>query len=71
MGLFRFYPTRPTLFPPDDPNIISLTDVPTLERQQVTGSNAARVSTGISLPDVDIDHFFDVFTNTSCGLLMA
>jgi hypothetical protein len=71
MGLFRIYPTRPTLFPQDDSNLISLTDAPTLEGQQVTGSNAAQASTGVSLPDVDIDHLFDAFTNTSCGLLMA
>ncbi|KAJ8583956.1 hypothetical protein M405DRAFT_884566 [Rhizopogon salebrosus TDB-379] len=67
--LLSHVPPQPDEHPP--PNIGCLTDVPTLERQQVTGSNAARVSTGISLPDVDIDHFFDVFTNTSCGLLMA
>jgi hypothetical protein len=71
MGLFHIYPMRPTLFPPDDSNLISLTDAPTLEGQQATGSNAARASTGIRLPDVDIDNLFDAFTNTSCGLLMA
>jgi hypothetical protein len=71
IGLFRIYSTRPMLFPPDDSNLITLTDAPTLEGQQVTGLNAARASTEISRPDVDTDHLFDVFTNTSCRLLMA
>jgi len=73
MGLYRVYPTRPTLFPPDDSHLISLTDAPTLEGPQVaeSNSNAAHVATGFAPPDVDIDSLFDAFTNTSCGLLMA
>jgi hypothetical protein len=31
MEFYRIYPTRPTLFLPDDSNLVNLTDVPTLE----------------------------------------
>jgi hypothetical protein len=30
MGFYRIYPTRPTLFLPDDSNLVNLTDVPIL-----------------------------------------
>lgn len=71
MGLYRVYPTRPTLIPPDDPCLVNLTDAPTLEGQRITESSAIRDSTGLASPDVDNEHLFDAFTNPSCGLLMA
>ncbi|KAG2117894.1 uncharacterized protein F5147DRAFT_565960, partial [Suillus discolor] len=71
MGLYRIYPTHPTSIPPNDSSLISRTDAPTLEGEQVTESSNTHASTGFAPPDVDNDHIFDPFTNPMCGLMMT
>jgi len=67
MGLFRIYPTRPTLAPEGDLTLQSVTDAPTLEGERVMSG----IHPGLSSPEISTEELFDAFTNPSSGLLMA
>lgn len=70
MGLYRIYPTHPTLVPTDGTTLNTVTDAPTLDCGQ-PGSKCTKILAGLPSTDVGMDELFDAFTNPTCGLLMA
>jgi hypothetical protein len=70
MGLYRIYPTHPTLVPTDGTTLNTVTDAPTLDCSQ-PGSKCTKVLAGLPSTDIGTDELFDAFTNPRCGLLMV
>jgi hypothetical protein len=68
MGLYRVYPTRPTLAPEGDLTLERVTDAPTLDSDQTA---ARGVHPGLSTPEISARHLFDGFSNHTSGVLMA
>ncbi|KAG2119320.1 hypothetical protein DEU56DRAFT_747446, partial [Suillus clintonianus] len=68
MGLYRVYPTRPTLAPEGNLTLERVTDAPTLASDEGV---AGRVHSGLSTPEITADQLFDAFTNHTSGVLMA
>lgn len=68
MGLFRVYPSQPTLVPADT-SLISVTDAPTL--QQPLPRTAPPTGLVDTEPRVTEDDLFSAFSNPTAGLLMC
>ncbi|KAG1858669.1 hypothetical protein C8R48DRAFT_606204 [Suillus tomentosus] len=67
MGLYRVYPTRPTLAPEANLTLQGVTDAPTLDGGRVN----LGVHPGLPSPEITSDQLFEAFTNPSAGILMA
>ncbi|KAF9241996.1 hypothetical protein BU15DRAFT_19815, partial [Melanogaster broomeanus] len=69
MGLFRVYPTRPTLFPTGEADLAALVDAPTLEQQARVNSD---IVTGLPQPEsIKPEDLYSAFSSPTAGLLMC
>ncbi|KAG2111309.1 uncharacterized protein F5147DRAFT_551180, partial [Suillus discolor] len=68
MGLYRMYPTRPTLAPEGLLTLERVTDAPTLDSDQAAVHG---VHPGLSTPEISAKHLFDGFSNHTSRVLMA
>lgn len=70
IGLYRIYPTRPTLIPADSTMLNTVTDAPTLDCG-LSPQKWSKLLAGLPPADVGVDELFHAFTNPTCGLMMA
>ncbi|KAG6369481.1 hypothetical protein JVT61DRAFT_14374 [Boletus reticuloceps] len=68
-GLYRVYPTRPTLDPDQNSSIASHVDAPTLE--QSLPHISSRVGSLHPAAEIGPDNLFSAFSNPTAGLLMC
>ena len=71
MGLYRIYPTPPTLIPKGGGTLDSVCDAPTLD---ATGNVAAQALLGVAgvpapPPEITPDNLYDAFSSPTAGLL--
>jgi hypothetical protein len=73
MGLYRIYPTTPTLIPKGGGALDSICDAPTLDAADNTAEQASHRLTGVPLPPPEItrDNLYDAFSSPTAGLLMC
>ncbi|KAG2159035.1 uncharacterized protein EDB93DRAFT_1053657, partial [Suillus bovinus] len=68
-GLYRIYPTRPSVHPTEN-TLESVTDAPTLAGGDRIPSSS-RITEGLSSKEISQDDLYTAFSNPTSGLLMA
>ncbi|KIJ58068.1 hypothetical protein HYDPIDRAFT_103322 [Hydnomerulius pinastri MD-312] len=74
MGLFRVYPTRPTLIPKGETSIDAVADAPTFETTPDSSHHRAAQNPhhgGPSPADITPDNLYTAFSSPTAGLLMC
>src|SRR5260370_812186 len=72
MGLYRVYPTCPTLFPWTGTTLNTLCDTPMLQTGEDPSDASSRLHTGPPLPlSVTPKNLYSAFSSPTAGLLMC
>ncbi|KAG8212825.1 hypothetical protein J3R82DRAFT_11121 [Butyriboletus roseoflavus] len=79
MGLFRVYPTHPTLFPKGEHTIYDIVDAPTLDSVNPEtrslplspDDSPGHMLTGLLSPEITHDNLYSAFSSPTVGLLMC
>ncbi|KAG2067991.1 hypothetical protein BDR04DRAFT_1025711 [Suillus decipiens] len=72
MGLYRVYPTCPTLFPRTSTTLNTLCDSPMLQTGESPHNTSSSIQTGPPLPfSVTHKNLYSAFSSPTAGLLMC
>ena len=73
MGLYRIYPTAPTLIPKGGGTLDSVCDAPTLDTAGNVAEQSSQNLTGVPAPPPEItrDNLYDGFSSPTAGLMMC
>ncbi|KAF8838869.1 hypothetical protein BDN67DRAFT_991113 [Paxillus ammoniavirescens] len=71
LGLFRVYPTQPTLLPKGETGLDAISDAPTFEKDDNLASAPSHVTPGLSQTEITSDNLYEAFSSPTAGLLMC